>query len=52
MNVIIAGAGDIGIELAKRLTMDNHDVVVLEKDSEENHTNHKQLRCHGCSGTR
>ena len=35
MKVIIAGAGDIGIELAKRLTMDNHDVVVLEKDSEK-----------------
>jgi len=35
VKVIIAGAGDIGIELAKRLTMDNHDVVVLEKDSEK-----------------
>lgn len=35
MKVIIAGAGDIGLELAKRLTMDNHDVVVLEKDSDK-----------------
>ncbi len=35
MKVIIAGAGDIGTELAKRLIADNHDVVVLEKDSEK-----------------
>lgn len=33
MKVIIAGAGDIGTELAERLVADNHDVVVLEKDS-------------------
>ncbi|NLZ52430.1 MAG: Trk system potassium transporter TrkA [Thermoanaerobacteraceae bacterium] len=35
MKVIIAGAGDIGTELAKRLVADNHDVVVLEKDSDK-----------------
>ena len=35
MKVIIAGAGDIGTELAERLIADNHDVVVLEKDSEK-----------------
>jgi len=33
LKVIIAGAGDIGTELAERLVADNHDVVVLEKDS-------------------
>jgi len=32
LKVIIAGAGDIGIELAERLVADNHDVVVLEKN--------------------
>lgn len=32
MKVIIAGAGEIGTELAKRLTNEHHDVVVLEKD--------------------
>lgn len=32
MRVIIAGAGDIGTELAKKLIADDHDVVVLEKD--------------------
>lgn len=35
MKVIIAGAGDIGTELAERLVADNHDVVVLEKDSDK-----------------
>lgn len=32
MKVIIAGAGDIGEDLARRLTLEHHDVVVLEKD--------------------
>lgn len=35
MKVIIAGAGDIGTELAERLVADNHDVVVVEKDSDK-----------------
>jgi len=35
LKVIIAGAGDIGIELAERLVADNHDVVVLEKNVEK-----------------
>ena len=35
LKVIIAGAGDMGTELAKRLSMDDHDVVVLEKDSQK-----------------
>jgi len=35
LKVIIAGAGDIGTELAERLVADNHDVVVLEKDSDK-----------------
>jgi len=35
LKVIIAGAGDIGTELAERLIADDHDVVVLEKDSEK-----------------
>ena len=34
LKVIIAGAGDIGTELAEKLISDDHDVVVLEKDSE------------------
>lgn len=35
MKVIIAGAGEIGEDLARRLTLEHHDVVVLEKDSEK-----------------
>lgn len=35
MKIIIAGAGEIGTELALRLTQENHDVVILEKDMEK-----------------
>jgi len=35
LKVIIAGAGEIGTELAEMLVADNHDVVVLEKDSDK-----------------
>jgi trk system potassium uptake protein TrkA len=33
MKIIIVGAGEIGTELAKMLTNDKHDVIVLEKDA-------------------
>jgi len=32
MRIIIVGAGEVGIELAKRFTHEKHDVLVLEKD--------------------
>ncbi|MGI6582747.1 MAG: Trk system potassium transporter TrkA [bacterium] len=32
MQVIVIGAGDVGYELASRLSRDNHDVVVIEKN--------------------
>ena len=32
MKIIIVGAGEVGAELAKRLTHENHDVVIIEKD--------------------
>lgn len=35
LKAIIAGAGQTGLELAKRLTLDRHDVVVVEKDSKK-----------------
>lgn len=35
LKIIIAGAGDIGMELALRLSQENHEVVILEKDREK-----------------
>ncbi|HHY36174.1 MAG TPA: Trk system potassium transporter TrkA [Firmicutes bacterium] len=32
MQVIVIGAGDVGYEIASRLSRDNHDVVVIERD--------------------
>ena len=34
MRVIIVGAGEVGYHLAERLSQENQDVVVIEKDSE------------------
>jgi len=32
VQVIVIGAGDVGYEIASRLSRDNHDVVVIERD--------------------
>ncbi len=32
MKIIIIGAGDVGFNIAQRLSEENHDVVVIEKD--------------------
>ncbi|QZT38750.1 Trk system potassium transporter TrkA [Halosquirtibacter xylanolyticus] len=35
MNIVIAGAGEVGSHLAKMLTFENHDIVVLDEDEEK-----------------
>jgi trk system potassium uptake protein TrkA len=35
MNIIIAGAGEVGSHLAKMLSYEYHDIVVIEPDSEK-----------------
>ena len=35
MKVIIAGAGDVGFHLAKLLAYEEHDIVLIDKDSEK-----------------
>jgi trk system potassium uptake protein len=35
MNIIIAGAGDVGSHLAKMLSIEYHDIVVIDTDSEK-----------------
>jgi trk system potassium uptake protein TrkA len=34
MRIIIAGAGDVGFHLAKLLTQENQDIVLIDKDEE------------------
>jgi len=35
MNILIVGAGEVGLHLAKRLSAEKHNVTVLEKDPEK-----------------
>lgn len=35
MRIIIIGAGEVGFHIAERLSSENHDVVVIEKDEEQ-----------------
>ncbi len=35
MKIIIIGAGEVGFNIAQRLSEENHDVVVIEKDPEK-----------------
>ncbi|MGH7448434.1 MAG: NAD-binding protein, partial [Longimicrobiales bacterium] len=34
MRIMILGAGDVGLHLAQQLSLENHDVVVIEQDRE------------------
>ena len=35
MKIVIAGAGEVGTHLAKMLSRENHDIVVIEEDREK-----------------
>ncbi|MDH4127234.1 MAG: Trk system potassium transporter TrkA [Spirochaetota bacterium] len=35
MNIIIIGAGEVGFQIAERLVLENHDVVIVDKDPEK-----------------
>jgi trk/ktr system potassium uptake protein len=35
MNIIIVGAGDIGYQLCKRLSMDKHNITIIEMDTDK-----------------
>ncbi len=35
MNILIVGAGEVGFHLAKRLSIEKHNITVLEKDPEK-----------------
>ena len=44
MNIVIAGAGEIGSNLAIRLTAEGHNVSIIEKDPEAT-LPHGEIRC-------
>ena len=35
MHILIVGAGDIGFQLAKQLSKEKHDIVMIETDSQK-----------------
>jgi trk system potassium uptake protein TrkA len=43
MNILIIGVGEIGFQLAKRLSTDKHNIIMLEKDPEIAHRAEDQL---------
>ncbi|MEJ2637083.1 MAG: Trk system potassium transporter TrkA [Calditrichia bacterium] len=43
MNILIIGAGEVGFHLAKRLSLEKHNIVILEKDPEKAHRAEEQL---------
>ncbi|MDH3380159.1 MAG: NAD-binding protein, partial [Gammaproteobacteria bacterium] len=43
MQVLIVGAGDIGLELAKRLSQEKHDITMIEHDPHKMRRAREQL---------
>lgn len=35
MKVVIAGAGEVGTHLAKMLSKENHDIILIDEDAEK-----------------
>ncbi len=45
MKIVIVGAGRVGIQLAKQLIEENHNVVLIDKNPEKTRTVSNQLDC-------
>ena len=43
MKVLIIGAGDIGFQLAKQLSLDKHDITIIERDPQKVRRAREQL---------
>ncbi len=43
MNILIIGAGEVGIQLTKRLVAEKNNIVILEKDPQKAHRAEEQL---------
>ena len=45
MKIVIVGAGEVGFELAKRLILEDKDVILIEKNPEKANYVSRQLDC-------
>ena len=43
MKILIIGAGDIGFQLAKQLSLDKHDITIIERDPQKVRRAREQL---------
>lgn len=50
MKIVIVGAGEVGFELAKRLVIENKDVILIEKNPEKADYVSRQLDCKVVNG--
>lgn len=50
MKIVIVGAGEVGFDLAKRLIIENNDVVLIEKNPEKADYVSRQLDCKVVNG--
>ncbi|MBC8359662.1 MAG: Trk system potassium transporter TrkA [Candidatus Aminicenantes bacterium] len=50
MKIVIVGAGEVGFELAKRLVIENKDVILIEKNPERADYVSRQLDCKVVNG--
>ena len=53
-NIVIIGAGEVGFNLAKSLSKENHDITVIDVDPHKcqkviNHVDAKVMEGDGCS---
>ena len=45
MSIIIIGAGEVGYNVARRLSREREDIVVIDKDEEKINGSQKPLTC-------
>ncbi len=38
MKIVLVGAGEVGYNVAKDLSADGHDIIVVEDDEERSHS--------------
>jgi len=51
MDILILGAGDIGFQLAKRLSLEQHDITIIELDPKKARRASEQLDAHVIEGS-
>ena len=51
MDILILGAGDIGFQLAKRLSLEQHNITIIELDPKKARHASEQLDAHVIEGS-